>query len=219
MSKEYGYIGKEVTQSFRDNKGIFTPQDIIELDQENKWTNFGQLELISTLVSSGSTTTMEFTELKESEYGTHVFVFSNMQSGTSGSGGQVSYRVFTSQYGYDTNSHYATGLQRCNSNGTFDEFKQNNTSFPYIQGHPLSSNANQAMNAIWYFHGFGDSTQKVFSSGHTTSQHANGQFVSNFGNVVYIKERPVTQIRFMIGSGSTAFTDGCIISLYGIRSF
>ena len=41
MSKEYGYIGKEVTQAFRDNKGIFTPQDIIELDQENKWTNFG----------------------------------------------------------------------------------------------------------------------------------------------------------------------------------
>ena len=48
MSKEYGYIGKEVTQAFRDNKGIFTPQDIIELDQENKWTNFGQLELIQT---------------------------------------------------------------------------------------------------------------------------------------------------------------------------
>ena len=36
MSKEYGYIGKEVEQAFRDNKGIFTPQDIIELDQENK---------------------------------------------------------------------------------------------------------------------------------------------------------------------------------------
>ena len=49
MSKEYGYIGKEVTQAFRDNKGIFTPQDIIELDQVNKWTNFGQLELIQTL--------------------------------------------------------------------------------------------------------------------------------------------------------------------------
>ena len=48
MSKEYGYIGKEVEQAFRSNKGIFTPQDIIELDQENKWTNFGQLELIQT---------------------------------------------------------------------------------------------------------------------------------------------------------------------------
>ena len=81
MSKEYGYIGKEVTQAFRSNKGIFTPQDIIELDQGNKWTNFGQLELISTLVSSSSTTTMEFTELKEHEYDTHVFMFSNMQSG------------------------------------------------------------------------------------------------------------------------------------------
>jgi hypothetical protein len=36
MSKEYGYItGKEIEQSFRNNKGIFTPQDIIELD--HRW--------------------------------------------------------------------------------------------------------------------------------------------------------------------------------------
>ena len=63
MSKEFGYIGKEVTQSFRNNKGIFTPQEIIELDQENKWTNFGQLELIETQTVSSSTSNLEFTDL------------------------------------------------------------------------------------------------------------------------------------------------------------
>ena len=50
MSK-FGYI-TDVEQSFRNNKGIFTPQEIIELDQENKWTNFGQLELIQTQSAS-----------------------------------------------------------------------------------------------------------------------------------------------------------------------
>ena len=64
MSKEYGYIGKEVTQAFRDNKGIFTPQDIIELDQENKWTNFGQLELIETQNVSGTPTTINTFNLR-----------------------------------------------------------------------------------------------------------------------------------------------------------
>ena len=176
------------------------------------------MELISTVVSSSSATAIEFTELKETEYDVHVFIFSNMQSGTSGSGGQVGYRIFTSQYGYDTNSHYATALQRCNSSGTFSEFAQNNTAYSYIQGHPLSSNANESMNAIWYFHGFGDSTMNTYSTGHTTSVHASGQHVSEFGSGSYIKQRPVTQIKFIIGTGTTAFTDGCIISLYGIRS-
>ena len=40
---------------------------------------------------------MEFTELKENEYNTHLFTFTNMQSGTSGSGGQLHFDVFTSQ--------------------------------------------------------------------------------------------------------------------------
>ena len=64
MSKEYGYIGKEVTQAFFDNKGIFTPQDIIELDQENKWTNFGQLELIETQTITPNVAAVDFLNIK-----------------------------------------------------------------------------------------------------------------------------------------------------------
>ena len=46
-SNKYGYIadtGPE--QAFRSNTGVFDPADINELIAENKWTNFGQLELI-----------------------------------------------------------------------------------------------------------------------------------------------------------------------------
>ena len=68
MSKEYGYIGKEVTQAFRDNKGIFTPQDIIELDQENKWTNFGQLELIETQTITPNVAAVDFLNIKSFLY-------------------------------------------------------------------------------------------------------------------------------------------------------
>ena len=70
MSKEYGYIGKEVEQAFRSNKGIFTPQDIIELEQENKWTSLGQLELIQTQVASGSANVLNFTNLPIDTYNT-----------------------------------------------------------------------------------------------------------------------------------------------------
>ena len=36
MSTEYGRIGTEVAQSFRNNNGIFTPKDIYELDAEKQ---------------------------------------------------------------------------------------------------------------------------------------------------------------------------------------
>ena len=78
MSKEYGYIGKEVEQAFRSNKGIFTPQDIIELDQENKWTNFGQLELIQTQIAS-SASALDFTAIQESTYNVHFLTVNNYQ--------------------------------------------------------------------------------------------------------------------------------------------
>ena len=46
-SNEYGYI-PEVAQSFGDNTGVFDPADINNLVKDNKWTQYGQLELIET---------------------------------------------------------------------------------------------------------------------------------------------------------------------------
>jgi len=70
MSKEYGYIGKEVTQAFRDNKGIFSVTDVYDLDQDNKWTNLaiGQLELIETkTISDDSSVSFQNLELNSQE--------------------------------------------------------------------------------------------------------------------------------------------------------
>ena len=71
----------------------------------------------------------------------------------------------------------------------------------------------------WYFYNFGDSTKKVSATGHTTSETSSTQYVSEIGTIGYIKERPVTQIKFKIGGGTTAFIDGSTISCYGIREF
>ena len=59
------YIPKDaVTQAFRSNKGVLTPNQIIELDNENKFTKFGQLELIQTQSASNSAA-LDFTSIKE----------------------------------------------------------------------------------------------------------------------------------------------------------
>jgi len=45
---EYGYIPESPEQSFGNNKGIFNPKDIYDLTRADKYTNYGQLELIET---------------------------------------------------------------------------------------------------------------------------------------------------------------------------
>ena len=45
---EFGYIPEAPEQSAGNNKGIFTPKDIYDLTRADKYTNYGQLELIET---------------------------------------------------------------------------------------------------------------------------------------------------------------------------
>ena len=50
MSNEFGYIPESPEQSFGNNKGIFTPTDIYDLTRADKYTSYGQLELIETQI-------------------------------------------------------------------------------------------------------------------------------------------------------------------------
>jgi hypothetical protein len=60
MSK-YGYVGKESDipqQAFRANAGVLNPNDIIDLSNNNKLTQYGQLELIETKTASNVASTV-----------------------------------------------------------------------------------------------------------------------------------------------------------------
>ena len=59
---EYGYIPEAPEQSFGNNKGIFNPKDIYDLTRADKYTNYGQLELIETQTVQWSCTS-DFTSL------------------------------------------------------------------------------------------------------------------------------------------------------------
>lgn len=64
---EFGYIPESPEQSFQNNKGIFTPNDIYDLSIADKFTNYGQLELIETTTFS-SVSTVSFTDLPIEKY-------------------------------------------------------------------------------------------------------------------------------------------------------
>ncbi len=67
MSSEFGYIPQSPDQSFQNNKGILTPTDIYELSIADKYTNYGQLDLIETITFS-SVSTVSFTDLPIEKY-------------------------------------------------------------------------------------------------------------------------------------------------------
>ena len=69
MSNEFGYIPESPEQSFGNNKGIFTPTDIYDLTRADKYTNYGQLELIETK-SADDSCTIDFDTLGNTDLNT-----------------------------------------------------------------------------------------------------------------------------------------------------
>ena len=49
-----------------NNKGVFNPAEINELVADNKWTQYGQLELIETQTVSSAVAQVDFTSIQES---------------------------------------------------------------------------------------------------------------------------------------------------------
>jgi hypothetical protein len=213
MSKEYGYIGKEVEQAFRSNKGIFTPQDIIELDQENKWTNFGQLELIETATVSSSTSTVEFTDLKD--FDVHLLTVNDGTVSDNDKG--IAFRLYESGT-LESGSVYHTARQICGADGTFSENKStSNSAFRFADNVKISSVPRSNINGYLYFYNLLDSTKYSFVTQHSSVYSNSDVFKSFFGSQVLPQASYVNQIQVM--PFNTGTIESGNFSLYGIRSF
>ena len=80
-SNKYGYVGVDIPdQSFGSNKGVFNPAEINELVADNKWTQYGQLELIETQTYSTDVASIDFTSIQESTYNVHFLTLDNFQT-------------------------------------------------------------------------------------------------------------------------------------------
>ena len=212
MSKEYGYIGKEVTQAFRDNKGIFSVTDVYDLDQDNKWTYLaiGQLELIETKTISDDSS-VSFQNLGN-DYKTHLFLINNLHlddnrdqnlrvevGGTEQSGSTDYSRSFRSGFSngsgfYDDKDADLDRLRLNAEHGGFD---------------PETSNAYLYMyNALL--------TSKTFFSQFWTYQDKNNETAFRYGTGSYNSQDVLSGVKFY---PSTGFLRSGTISIYGQRSF
>jgi len=213
MSKEYGYIGKEVEQAFRDNKGIFTPQEIIELDQENKWTNFGQLELIETVTVSSSVSTVEFQDLKD--YNVHLITVNDGTVSDNDTG--IAFRLYESGT-LESGSVYDTARQICGADGSFSENRSSsNSAFRFADNIKISSVPRSNINGYLYFYNLLDSTKYSFTTQHSSVYSNSDIYRSFWGSQVLPQASSVNKIQVMAFNSGTLESGN--FSLYGIRSF
>ena len=208
---EFGYIpDSSVEQKPFSNKGIFSPTDIYNLDQEDKWTpQLGQLELIETKTITSAVSTVDFDDL--GNYNVHLLTINNGYNTSNGKG--MAIRLYESGV-LESGSVYQLAGQDCTPSffaedrGTKNAFRfGNNTS---------TSDTKSKINGYSYFYNFLDSSKYSFATQHYSGWSNSSEIQSSFGSNGLPQASTVNKFQIMaydVGAFTGTF------SLYGIKEY
>ncbi len=211
MSSEFGYIPESPEQSFGNNKGIFTPKDIYDLTRADKYTNYGQLELIQTQTGT-NVATVDFTAIKETEYNVHFMTFNNMQSATDNR--EVMQIQLYENGVLETGGVYHRVRQNLSASSFAENFTNNDDDISLLGGSGNQSNEKQCGYA--YFYNLGDSTQYSLLTFQVQTYTSDPYIFAGFGGGALPQASVVDGIRIKTNGGNIAtFT----VSLYGIKEY
>jgi hypothetical protein len=210
------YIPKDaVTQAFRSNKGVLTPNQIIELDNENKFTKYGQLELLLTNASISSASTVDFTGLDT--YGNFDVFFLTFNDLTiANDNKRIGLELLSNGTASGTSYHAAASVME--ADGTFTATKS--TSLPGLRiTDNIGSSTNENANGYIYIYNSLSSVKFTNITYHSTFVNSSGVPGWEFGSGVHPLARFDNGLRFHPDiNGSSTFTGGSF-SLYGIRNY
>ena len=202
------YIPKDaVTQSFRSNKGVLTPNQIIELDNENKFTKYGQLELIQTQ-SASDVNSIEFSSIQENVYDVHFLTVTNFSAVSSSCGGQL--QLLESGVAKTSGYEFAYQQADLSSGSPFTEQKTTSgTSMVSFDFDPVTPR-----NTYAYIYNAGDNTKYTYITAHYVGIN-NSNLVFRFGRAVCDVASNVDGIKIVSSNSNNFNIDN--VSLYGIR--
>ena len=213
MSSEFGYIPESPEQSFGNNKGIFTPTDIYDLTRADKYTNYGQLELIETITLGTDTASIIFDEIQNTKYNVHLITYSNGVCDTSGQ--RLKLRFFESGV-EETASVYQYALQNAGTD-TFTEARSTGDDNIHL-GANTQVSGNWSDNGYIYIYNAGDTSKYTFTTQHLPSLYSTGSsFRCFFGSGVLPQTSNVDQFKIYASSGN--IETGLVASLYGIKEY
>ena len=199
---EFGYIPESPEQSFGNNKGIFTPKDIYDLTRADKYTNYGQLELIETQTFSG-VGTVDFTSIQEDVYNVHF-----MTGIVTGNGNNRPWLRFFESGVIETGSVYQGAYQQLTVGGSAENKGTSLTNLDFFVG---ASEVGESSVAYTYIYNAGDSSKYTFA---TQQGMMSSTIRAEFGSGVLPQTSVVDGFRIE-STGETTLNGS--ISLYGIR--
>ena len=208
---EYGYIPEAPEQSFGNNKGIFTPKDIYDLTRADKFTQYGQLELIETQTISGTPSTFSFDSIKESEYNVHYMTVSDYAPQTDNRHLTIQFKVGGSA---DTDTDYQYAMQRQTAS-TGAELNSGNDSRIYL-AYNCSATSYETTNGYFYIYNAGVSGKYTFVTTQFMMIDKDSNQTANFTSGVYDQTAIVNGIQFQTSGGNL---EHGTFSLYGIKEY
>ena len=178
------YLGSQ-PNNIKQNIGLYTPSDILQLTKEGSWG--GSLELIQSQNFTSSVSNIDFTSIKGTEYDVHFLSFDGLSHTVAG----VS--LFSIRYSTDggssfisTNS-YQNAYQSGDSGGTFQELKGTESGLRIGFSHSSTFTSGYV-----YLYNLNNSARRSFNTFHSV-EHFSAKFT--FGQGVYDTANTVNAIR------------------------
>ena len=212
MSNEFGYIPESPEQSFGNNKGIFTPTDIYDLTRADKYTNYGQLELIETQTVSSDVATVSFDSIQESTYNVHFITVNNFQPATDNR--HLAFRLKvngTTTTGFD----YQYAMSQNNITNGGREHRSGNDTKIWL-AYNSSFNSGEGSSGYLYVYNAGDSSKYTFLTSQFTTFRDTAEIQTNFNSGVRDVAGACDGFEFATSGGN--ITEG-VFSCYGIKEY
>ena len=196
------YLGSQ-PNNIKQNIGLYTPSDILQLTKEGSWG--GSLELIQSQNFTSSVSYIDFTSIKGTEYDVHFLSFDGLSHTVAG----VS--LFSIRYSTDggssfisTNS-YQNAYQSGDSGGTFQELKGTESGLRIGFSHSSTLTSGYV-----YLYNLNNSARRSFNTFHSV-EHFSAKFT--FGQGVYDTANTVNAIRVY---DAYSFDSGTV-KLFGVK--
>jgi hypothetical protein len=179
----------------------------------------GKLELIETKVADGTTTVLDFLNIKEDVYNVHFLTYNNV--GATGSDyDSVLIRLYENGV-LESGSVYQWANQRIRANGGTNEYKSTVSSTLPVHNNGVSNSNYEKINSYVYLYNLGDTNKYSFATWHTVQipSYSESQiFSTNFGGGVLPQASVVDGIRLYDtqATGASFIKSGSSFSLYGI---
>jgi len=206
---EYGYIPEAPEQSFGNNKGIFTPKDIYDLTRADKYTNYGQLELIETVSITGTPSSFSFDNLQTDKYDTHFITVNNYKPQTDNRHLLIQFKVGGT---VDSATNYRYAMLRM-TGATQAYLRSDNDSKIWL-AYNCGNATGESLNGYFYIYNAGNSTSFTQLTSQFMMIDKDTNQSMNFTTALHDQLQSVNGFEFSTSGGNL---EHGTFSIYGVR--